>query len=84
MKLGLWLLSSDLNQKQFAGLIGVSQSEVSRYVNGLRIPPPAAMVAIVRATRQQVRPEDFYNLPEARPRRPSRRPHRWSVPASTR
>lgn len=60
MKLADWLQHSDMTQQQFAETIGSTQGQVSRYCNGQAIPTRSVMLAIIKATRRRVLPDDFY------------------------
>jgi transcriptional regulator with XRE-family HTH domain len=61
MRLDTFLAAADLTQGQFGERIGVSGATVSRYCAGVIIPPGARLAAILRETRGQVRPEDFFH-----------------------
>lgn len=63
MKLAQFLYQHDLTDAEFAALIGVSRSLISRYRGGSRIPGKAVMLRIYRATQGAVCPNDFYDLP---------------------
>lgn len=64
MKIDEFLKKECLKQEVFAEKIGVTQGALSRYVNGVRLPPPSIMRAIYVATRGVVTPNDFYGLPD--------------------
>lgn len=59
MKLADYLSSVNLSHEHFAGLIGVEQATVTRYVNGQRYPRPEILARIREVTSGQVTPNDF-------------------------
>lgn len=62
MTLANWLKSQALNQGAFAAKIGATQTAVSRYCSGKRIPPRHIMRRIVEVTDGAVTPNDFYGV----------------------
>lgn len=60
MKLAQYLIDNGLTQAAFAAQIGVTQSNVARYVTGVRRPRHETILAIQRVTKDAVRPDDFY------------------------
>ena len=78
MKLGAWLLQSNLTQQAFGERVGCTESAVSRYVNGLRRPCRKIMRAIVRETKGEVTADDFDAVAEDE----VDEPHRLVCPAA--
>lgn len=66
MRLSEWLIKTGITAAEFARRIRKPQGTVARYVNGDRIPEAEAMKRIAKETNQQVRADDFYDLPPAR------------------
>lgn len=64
MRIEEFVKKSKMKQEAFAEKIGVTQGALSRYVNGIRMPPPAIMRKIYVATNGAVTPNDFYGLPD--------------------
>ena len=62
MKLAEYLAANGLTEAEFASQIGCVQQSVNRYKLERRIPPPATMSKIHRATHGKVAPADFYEL----------------------
>lgn len=60
MQLKDWLAENPVTQRQFAGRIGVSDSAMSRYLSGDRIPKPAIITRIFQATGGQVTANDWF------------------------
>lgn len=58
MKLGEWLTSKGKTNADFATMLGVDESSVSRYVNG-RMPRKPILVRIMSITENQVTANDF-------------------------
>lgn len=50
-----------MNADDFAKKLGVANFTVQRYLLG-RVPAPDVLAAIVRVTKGNVQPNDFYNL----------------------
>ena len=69
MKLAQWLRLRDVSQTEFGVMIGASQGQVSRYVNGAQIPRRDHMMTIEWVTKGVVKPQDFYDPPPLRRRR---------------
>ena len=67
MKLKDYLREKDITPREFAGLIGVDYSTVTRYCAGVRRPEWAILERITIATGGAVTPTDFLS----RPRRPA-------------
>ena len=59
MKLKRYLDENAISDAEFAEIIGVHQTTVSRYVRGLRIPKHAHIRQIMLATGGQVTANDF-------------------------
>nr|WP_317892396.1 helix-turn-helix transcriptional regulator [uncultured Sphingomonas sp.] len=60
MKLGTYLAERQITYHDFAQRIGAANAGViSKYVTGKRHPRPKFLVAIVRETDGEVRPNDF-------------------------
>lgn len=66
MTLQQYLSLTGLTQRQFATMAGVSQSAVSRYVIGLRMPKREHLRRIIEVTEGAVTPTDFV-MPLVRP-----------------
>lgn len=62
MTLDQWLKVNEMTEGEFAERISSSQASVNRYRKG-RVPAPPVMVRIFEATKGQVPPSSFYNLP---------------------
>lgn len=62
MKLASWLEEKNINRRDFAGRIGVSEVAVTRYLNGDRIPRRAHMLRIAEVTSGEVTANDFMFL----------------------
>lgn len=62
MKLAAYLKAHEISLSDFARKIRVKQPTVSRYLAGERIPDQDTMKLIVRETRGQVTPNDFYGV----------------------
>lgn len=62
MTLDTYLKANGIKQADFASLIGVDQSAVSRLARG-SIPSQEVMARIFDATGGQVRADDFFGLP---------------------
>lgn len=62
---GEYLCRTGMTQKQFADLMGVKQSTISRYVRGDREPDRAAISRIAELTNGEVGPADWFETPEA-------------------
>jgi transcriptional regulator with XRE-family HTH domain len=60
MHLRRYLSANGISPPDFAAAIGVSNQAVHRYVNGERIPRPDVMDRIKRATKGNVKADDFY------------------------
>lgn len=59
MTLDDWLIRTCTKEEAFAALIGVSQASVNRYRHGLRVPRPAVLARIGKATAGAVTANDF-------------------------
>lgn len=70
MRLAEYLAQEGMTQADFARKIGQEQATIARYCTGKRTPQPEVMRKIVQATRGQVQPNDFYDVPA-----------RWRSPA---
>lgn len=64
MKLADYLSSVNQSHEAFAGLIGVEQATVTRYINGDRYPRPDILVRIREATGGRVTADDFLASPD--------------------
>jgi DNA-binding transcriptional regulator YdaS (Cro superfamily) len=62
MRLSDWLDETSTTQGKLAREIHCTQTTISRYLSGARVPRPEQMLAIYRATGGRVAPNDFYNL----------------------
>lgn len=62
MTLDEWLTRTATKEDAFAAGIGTSQAAVNRYRHGRRIPRPAVMARIARATGGAVTANDFHGL----------------------
>lgn len=60
MRLDTYLDQEDLSPVDFASRLGVSRITVDRYLSGKRLPRREVMVSIVKATKGEVGPVDFY------------------------
>ena len=58
-KLKAWLKERELTTDEFGRLIGVSGSEVRRYIQGTRQPRVEVMRRIIDVTRGNLRADDF-------------------------
>lgn len=63
MKLAEYLSQEKLTDEAFGGLVGMSQSQISRIKRGVSRPSWEALAAIERVTDGSVRAADF--IPEA-------------------
>ncbi len=61
MKLSDWLAKENMNQTDFAELIGVRQASVARMAAGLQIPRKELMRVVIAVTGGEVGPLDFYS-----------------------
>ncbi len=73
MKLSKWLTANRTSNRDFATRIGVAPTTVRRYLGGDmpwgRLPDRASMVSIYVATRGEVTPNDFFDMPYVRKRK---------------
>lgn len=60
MRLSEWLVQTDMTQKQFAGLVGVQQAGVSKWISGRARPDWRALDRIVAVTDGAVTASDFH------------------------
>lgn len=65
MRLSDWLRENKHTHATFGRLIGRSAITVGRYARGERIPDKDTALAIHDATKQAVRPDDFYGIGSA-------------------
>lgn len=65
MTLDQWLTMTGKTESFFADRIGSTQWNVNRWRHGKRLPRPAMMRAIAKATNGCVQPSDFYRAMEA-------------------
>jgi hypothetical protein len=63
MKLQQWLEKEGVSVAALAKKIGVAKWTLNRYVITNRVPAPRVVVALYKATRGAVQPNDFYQLP---------------------
>jgi hypothetical protein len=63
-KLGEWLVANNMTMQQFANAIGTTKGSISEFCAGHTIPRHDLMVRIYEATRGEVQPNHFYDLPE--------------------
>ena len=64
MKLRKWLDQQKLTNRAFARMLKTSESAIHRWTatdDDKRIPRPEHMLAIQKATRGKVKPQDFYS-----------------------
>lgn len=73
MKLRQWLTDNKCSIPQLAEKVGVARFTLQRYLNKGRLPPPAVMAEIYRATKGAVAPNDFYTLRLSKPRKAKRK-----------
>lgn len=64
MHLSTYLCVNDITQTQLARACGVSVNSANRWVNRQHVPAPEMMIRIYVWTNGQVRPDDFYDLPD--------------------
>lgn len=55
-----WLKTKKLSGADLAEMLEVSQSAVSRWINGSRVPTIKYFQAIEKVTKGAVRPQDWY------------------------
>ncbi len=67
MDIKTYIKRKSLTEAQFAALIGVGQSAVSRYMSGKRVPEWKVLLRIVEATKGAVKPNDFLPAPVVLP-----------------
>lgn len=67
MNLRDWRVSKGLTQENVGKLIGVGGVTVCRYENGERIPPREIMEQIIKLTKGEVTPNDFFVFPKHMP-----------------
>lgn len=60
MTLEKWLKSKKLTGLELADMLKVSQSAVSRWIHGRRVPTIKYFQAIEKLTGGKVRPQDWY------------------------
>lgn len=65
MKLATYIKSKKLTASEFAREIGTSPMAMHRYLIG-RLPAPDVVVAIHKATKGEVQPNDFYAIERKR------------------
>jgi DNA-binding transcriptional regulator YdaS (Cro superfamily) len=65
MKLSSFLAKKGIHKATFAGTVGVTYMAVHYWMRGARIPRPAHMRKIIKATRGAVQPNDFLSSREA-------------------
>lgn len=70
MKLRVYCDRRQLTCYDFALIIDSTAGAVSKWMTGGSLPSRATMVRIYQATRGQVMPNDFYDLPKLRGRPP--------------
>jgi transcriptional regulator with XRE-family HTH domain len=63
MKLDTYIRSNNLTYAKFANILGHDAKTIYRYAKGERMPLPAIMTSIYKATNGLVRPDDFHELP---------------------
>lgn len=69
MKLSIWMKSNGLTHEEFKKAVNkqgldISVYAVDKWTTGARIPRHKEMACIYALTKGQVRPNDFYNLPD--------------------
>lgn len=62
MKLQEYRKKENKTQNEVAEDLGVAQSNVASWENGLRIPRPEIMQKIIAYTNGEVQPNDFYGV----------------------
>lgn len=67
-KLDRWLVDHPTQAETFAADIEVTPMALSRYRSGGRVPKPAQMCLIYKATSGEIEPNNFYDLPTIRRR----------------
>jgi len=64
MKLKNWLKKQRFTNREFAKMLGVSESAIHRWLatdDGKRMPRPEYIRAIEKTTEGKVKPQDFYS-----------------------
>lgn len=64
MKITDWLTTNKISDAEFASRIGVSRQALWRYKSGERIPKRDIIERILHETDGEVRPADFFSIPE--------------------
>lgn len=62
MKLKKWLKNQNITNKDFAKEIGVSRSQIHKYINEGAIPKREVILKIFKATDQEVTVNDFHGI----------------------
>lgn len=65
MTLSQWIEREGISLSEFGSRIGRTAEAVRRYCNGDRIPDRETMPVIVRETRGEVTPNDFFAMPNS-------------------
>jgi len=60
MVLAEWMRLHEMTQQRFAGEVGVTQTTVSRWLDGGTLPSLPAILAVARVTAGAVTADDFY------------------------
>jgi hypothetical protein len=66
MKLFEYLHYNNISLKVFGNRIGVSSPTMTAYKKGIKIPPKSTMEKIIKETKGQVMPNDFYLKQESK------------------
>lgn len=67
MTLADYLRTAELSNSAFAGMIGVSQVTVHRWIKGTRFPDKETILRIEDATGRMVKPADWFSQDARRP-----------------
>jgi DNA-binding transcriptional regulator YdaS (Cro superfamily) len=62
MKLAEYIAKKGWARSYVAWKLGVTETTVTRYLSGDRLPTAEVMLKIYRVTKGKVTPNDFYNL----------------------
>ena len=62
MKFSRYLAKNNIIQEEAARALGIAQSTISRYINGVAIPSKKLMQKIIAYTSGEVQPNDFYGV----------------------
>jgi transcriptional regulator with XRE-family HTH domain len=76
MRLRDWLRDQRLSDLDFSEQLGVDRTVLNRWKNGGRRPSAKFIIAIAKATRNSVMPNDWFEIPTNRRRPRARKPVR--------